>query len=44
MIVSFEQMLSRARSVALDAEGGNDRRTRKARGQRRRGPRAARRP
>jgi len=36
LVASFEQMLSRARSVALDAEGGNDRRARKARDQRRR--------
>jgi len=43
LIVSFEQMLARARSVALDAEGGNDRRTRKARGPRRRSARAGRR-
>jgi len=34
LIESFERMLARARSVALDAEGGNDRR--KARGHRRR--------
>ncbi len=34
LTASFERMLARARSVALDAEGGNDRR--KARGHRRR--------
>jgi DTW domain-containing protein YfiP len=44
LVASFEQMLSRARSVALDAEGGNDRRARKARDQRRRRVRAGRRP
>jgi len=44
LIVSFEQMLSRERSVALDAEGGNDRRARKAHGPRRRSARAGRRP
>ena len=44
LVASFEQMLARARSVALDAEGGNDRRTRKARDQRRRRARAGRRP
>jgi DTW domain-containing protein YfiP len=43
LVASFEQMLARARSVALDAEGGNDRRARKPRGQRRRRPRAGRR-
>ncbi|HLJ18819.1 MAG TPA: tRNA-uridine aminocarboxypropyltransferase [Stellaceae bacterium] len=36
LVESFERMLARARSVALDAEGGNDRRTRKARHLRRR--------
>jgi len=36
LVASFEQMLARARSVALDAEGGNDRRARGARKQRRR--------
>ena len=35
LVASFEEMLARARSVALDAEGGNDRRTRKARDHRR---------
>jgi DTW domain-containing protein YfiP len=44
LIASFEQMLAQARSVALDAEGGNDRRKRKTRGQRRRRPRAGGRP
>jgi DTW domain-containing protein len=36
LVASFEQMLARARSVALDAEGGNDRRARGARASRRR--------
>ena len=40
LVASFERMLAQARSVALDAEGGNDRRKRKTRGQRRRRPRA----
>jgi len=40
LVASFEQMLARARSVALDAEGGNDRRARGARKQRRRRARA----
>jgi DTW domain-containing protein YfiP len=40
LVESFERMLAQARSVALDAEGGNDRRKRKSRGQRRRRPRA----
>ena len=40
LVASFEQMLARARSVALDAEGGNDRRARGARGRRRRRARA----
>ena len=40
LVASFEQMLAQARSVALDAEGGNDRRKRKPRGRRRRRPRA----
>lgn len=44
LVASFEQMLAQARSVALDAEGGNDRRKRKTRGQRRRRPRAGGRP
>jgi len=44
LVASFEQMLARARSVALDAEGGNDRRARKSRAQRRRRARAGRRP
>ena len=44
LVASFERMLARARSVALDAEGGNDRRTRKAGDQRRRRGRAGRRP
>jgi DTW domain-containing protein YfiP len=44
LVASFEQMLARARSVALDAEGGNDRRARKIPGQRRRRARAGRRP
>jgi hypothetical protein len=44
LVASFEQMLARARSVALDADGGNDRRARKPPGQRRRRVRAGRRP
>jgi len=40
LIESFERMLARARSVALDAEGGNDRRKRKTRDLRRRRARA----
>ena len=36
LVESFERMLELARSVALDAEGGNDRRTRKPRNFRRR--------
>jgi DTW domain-containing protein YfiP len=44
LVASFEQMLARARSVALDAEGGNDRRARKIPEQRRRRARAGRRP
>jgi DTW domain-containing protein YfiP len=44
LVESFEQMLARARSVALDTEGGNDRRSRKGRDQRRRRARAGRRP
>jgi DTW domain-containing protein YfiP len=44
LVASFEQMLARARSVALDAEGGNERRARKARSRRRQRPRARRRP
>ena len=44
LVESFERMLAQARSVALDAEGGNDRRVRKARGQRRRRQRAGGRP
>jgi DTW domain-containing protein len=40
LVASFEQMLARARSVALDAEGGNDRRARGARGRHRRRARA----
>lgn len=44
LVASFEQMLAQARSVALDAEGGNDRRKRKMRGQRRRRPRTGGRP
>ncbi len=44
LVASFEQMLAQARSVALDAEGGNDRRMRKSRGQRRRRPRVGGRP
>ena len=36
LVESFERMLAQARSVALDAEGGNDRRTRKPRHLRRR--------
>jgi DTW domain-containing protein len=39
LVESFEKMLAQARSVALDAEGGNDRRKSKLRGQRRRRPR-----
>ena len=39
LVASFEQMLAQARSVALAAEGGNDRRKRKTRGLRRRRPR-----
>jgi DTW domain-containing protein YfiP len=39
LVESFEKMLAQARSVALDAEGGNDRRKRKVHGQRRRRPR-----
>jgi hypothetical protein len=44
LVESFERMLAQARSVALDAEGGNDRRMRKARGQRRRRQRVGGRP
>ena len=44
LVESFERLLARARSVALDAEAGNDRRPRKARGKRRRRARAGRRP
>jgi hypothetical protein len=44
LVESFERMLAQARSVALDAEGGNDRRMRKSRGQRRRRQRAGGRP
>lgn len=36
LVASFEQMLAQARSVALDAEGGNARRKRKGRPRRRR--------
>jgi tRNA-uridine aminocarboxypropyltransferase len=36
LVESFERMLARARSVALDAEAGNDRRPRKQRARRRR--------
>ena len=39
LVASFEQMLAQARSVALDAEGGNDRRKRKTRSRRRPRPR-----
>ncbi|MGH7123105.1 MAG: tRNA-uridine aminocarboxypropyltransferase, partial [Stellaceae bacterium] len=44
LVDSFERMLAQARSVALDAEGGNDRRTRKARGHSRRRQRVGGRP
>jgi tRNA-uridine aminocarboxypropyltransferase len=44
LVESFERLLARARSVALDAEAGNDRRPRKAQGKRRRRARAGRRP
>jgi DTW domain-containing protein len=44
LVESFERLLARARSVALDAEAGNDRRHRKARGKRRRRAPAGRRP
>ena len=44
LVASFERMLERARSVALDAEGGNDRRARQSRDQRRRHARRGRRP
>jgi len=43
LVESFEHMLARARSVALDAEGGNDRRSRGGRDQRRRRTRVGRR-
>jgi len=43
LVASFERMLSRARSVALGAEGGNDRRARKSPDKRRRRVRAGRR-
>jgi DTW domain-containing protein YfiP len=44
LVASFERLLARARSVALDAEAGNDRRQRKVDDKRRRRPRAGRRP